>query len=171
MAAKNEQLQIGNRSYLLPLAVGQSENFVCLFTQNQVVEILAPRFVQPIPGSPRYLKGVVLYRDDLLPVIDLDELCSRHQPVQSERYRQLAVIRTGAVDPKTGVPLKAVVAARDRMQIARISGKELAETFKQRDVPPALSESGLVRGCFRREDDSVALLDLGPVVRGKYGPA
>ncbi|MCL2340448.1 MAG: chemotaxis protein CheW [Proteobacteria bacterium] len=171
MAAKSEQLQIGSRSFLLPLAVDPAENFVCLFTQNQVVEILAPRFVQPIPGSPRHLKGVVLYRDGLLPVIDLDELCNRHRPVRIKHYRQLAVIRTGAVDPKTGVPLKAVVAARERMQLARISGKEFAETFKQRDVPPGLSESGLVRGCFRREEDSVALLDLGPVVRGEYGPA
>jgi purine-binding chemotaxis protein CheW len=171
MAMKSEQLQVGNRSFLLPLSVDHSENFVCLFTQNQVVEILAPRFVQQIPGSPGYLKGVLLYRDNLLPVVDLDELYNRQQSERSTHYRQLVVVRTGVVDPKTGMPLKAAVAAKDRVQIARISGKELVETFKQREIPPVLSESGLVRGCFRREDDSVALLDLGPVVRGAYRTA
>ena len=172
MAMKNEQRRMTLRGYLLPLTVGDApDNFVCLFTQNQVVEILEPRFMSQIPGSPDYLKGVVLYQGSLLPVIDLDELCGRHRAVRGREYRQLVVVRTGTVDPETGAPLKAVVAAKDRVRIARISGQELAATFQQREVPPALNKTGLVRGCFRGESDSVALLDLGPLVRGAYATA
>jgi|GEM_PF-1248057 Chemotaxis signal transduction protein len=165
----HEQQQIGIRSFLLPLAVSDCpENFVCLFSQNQVVEILDARFVQYIPGSPGYLKGVVLYYDSLLPVIDLDELCNRRHAARARRYRQLVVVRTGAVDPETGVALKAAVAADVRVRIVKISGKELAEAFEQREVPPALGASGLVRGCFRYEDNAIVLINLGPIVVGAY---
>jgi purine-binding chemotaxis protein CheW len=169
MAMNNEQRQTGLRGYLLPLSiVGCSEDFVCLFTQNQIVEIIEPRFVPEIPGSPGYLKGVLLYRDSLLPVIDLDELCNRGRSLWRKDYRQLVVVRTGAADPETGAPLKAVVATEERMRIAKISGGELAETFEQREIPSALSKTGLLRGCFKHENESVALLDLGPVARGVY---
>ena len=164
---KREKQQSTLRSFLLPLSINDSPgNFVCLFTQNQVVEILDPRFVAQIPGSPGYLTGVLLYHGSLLPVIDLDELCNRHRSAPRKRYRQLVVVRTGMVDPGTGTPLKAVVAVKDRVRMAKISAKELAETFEQQEAPPALSKSGLVRGCFKHEDDAIALLDLGPVVRG-----
>jgi len=169
MAMKNQQRQSGFRGYLLPLSIiGCSEDFVCLFTQNQIVEILEPRFLPEIPGSPGYLKGVLLYRDSLLPVIDLDELCARHSSLWRKDYRQLVVVRTGATDPETGAPLKAVVAAEERMRIARISGQELTEAFEQLEVPSVLSKTGLVRGCFKHENDSIALLDLGPLARGAY---
>lgn len=166
---KHEQRQIVIRSFLLPLSInGYPDGFVCLLTQNQIVEFIDAQFIQQIPCSPGYLKGVLLYQDSLLPVIDLDELWGPHQSVQEKRYRQFIVVRTGAVDPETGAPLKAVVAAKDRARIAKISGKELEEKFEQRETPPFLSESGLVRGCFRHEDDSILLLDLGPVVQGAY---
>jgi len=169
MVMQHERQQVGIRSFLLPLSVsGCSENFVCLFSQNQVVEIVGSRFIQHIPGSPSYLKGVMLYHDSLLPVIDLDELWNLHQPVREKHYRQLVVVRTGTVHPETGAPLKAVVAAKGRVQIAKISGKELAEAFEQREAPSALRASGLVRGCFRHENDSIVLIDLGSVVQGMY---
>jgi len=165
---KNEQQRTGLRSFLLPLSVKDGlKNFVCLFTQSQVVEILAPRFVSQIPGSPSYLAGVLLYHGSLLPVIDLDLLC-RQQLAPRVRYRQLVVVRTGVADPETGAPLKAVVAAKDRVRIATILGTDLEESFAQLKAPLALSESNLVRGCFQHEDDAVTLFDLGPVVQGIY---
>lgn len=165
----HERQQAGIRSFLLPLSInGAAENVACLFSQNQVVEILGPRPVEYIPGSPGYLRGVMLYHDSLLPVVDLEALCDRHQPVRQEQYRQLVVVRTGAVDPVTGESLKAVVSAKVRMQLAKISGQELAQASEQGEVPSSLRESGLVRGCFRRQGDSVVLFDLGPVVQGTY---
>lgn len=171
---KHEQQQQSiTRSFLLPLSINESsENFVCLFTQNQIVEFIEPQCIQQIPCSPSYLKGLVLHNDILLPVIDLDALCNKDQAAQEEQYRQFVVLRTGSVDLKSGARLKAIVAARHRVQIAKISGKELEESFKQQQIPPPLDQSGLVRACFRHEDNSVILFDLGPVVRGTYvGPA
>ena len=165
---QSEQQRIGLRSFLLPLSINESPgSFACLFTQNQVVEILEPRFVPQIPGSPGYLVGVLLYHGILLPVIDLDALCNRRRSARRKSYRQLVVIRTGMVDPE-GTPLKAVVAVMDRVRIAKISGKDLAEAIGQQEAPPLLRKSGLLRGCFRHDDDTVVLLDLGPVARGKY---
>lgn len=163
----NERQQAGVRAFLLPLKVNSGlENVVCLFSQSQVVEIIGPRPVQQIPGSPAFLKGVLLYQDSLLPVIDLDDLCNRQRMNGRRQYRQLMVVRTGAVDPVTGEPLKAVVASAVRVQIAKISGQELTETLVDQEAPVSLRDLGLVRGFFRRHEETVALLDLGPVVQG-----
>jgi len=163
----NQRQQAGIRAFLLPLTInGSVDNVVCLFSQNQVVEILGPRPVQRIPGSPAYLKGVLLYHDDLLPVIDLDDLCNRQPAGRQERYRQLVVVRTGATDPVTGEPLKAVVTASVQVRIAKLSGQELTRGFTEREAPAALRDTGLLRGSFQRGDDAVVVLDLGPVVRG-----
>lgn len=171
MIMKHEQQQIVTRSFLLPLSISEfpeKENFVCLFTQNQIVEFIEPQAIQQIPCCPGYLRGVVMYHNTLLPVIDIDVLCNQYQSVPKEHYRQFMVVRTGSVDLETGARLKAIVAARDRMRIAKVSGRELEETFKQEEIPPFLSKSGLLRACFRHGDNSIIVLDLGPVVRGTY---
>jgi len=165
----HERQQAGIRTFFLPLTInGSTGNVVCLFSQSQVVEILGARPVQQIPGSPVYLKGMLLYHDSLLPVINLDDLCNRGGNGRSDRYRQLMVIRTGAVDPVTGEPLKAVVTAGVRVRIAKITGQELATAFVAQEPPPSLRNSGLLRGFFQRQGDSVAVLDLGPVVQGTF---
>ena len=163
----NEYQQAGIRAYLLPLRLDNgSAGVACLFSQTQVVEILGPRPVLRIPYSPAYLQGVLAYHDELLPVLDLDTLCGWQPSAQRQQLRQLMVIRTGAQDPKTGLPLKAVVAAVVRIQIAKITGQELIGGFKAEQAPSALRDSGLLRGFFRRQGGSIALLDLDPVVRG-----
>jgi purine-binding chemotaxis protein CheW len=163
----NERQQTGIRAFLVPLTINDSPgSVVCLFSQSQVVEILGPRPMQQIPCSPAYLKGVLLYHDSLLPVVNLDDLCNRKRIGRQERYRQLVVVRTGAVDPVTGEALKAVVTASDRVRIAKVSGQELATGFVEQEAPTALRDCGLLRGYFQRHGDLVAVLDLGPVVLG-----
>ena len=165
----NEQQQAGIRTFLLPLTINDSSgNVVCLFSQSQVVEILGPRPVQQIPCSPTYLKGVLLYQDSLLPVINLDDLCNQNCNGQRENYRQLVVIRSGALDAATGEPLKAVVAASVRVRIEKVSKQELATAFVKKEAPSSLRDSGLLRGFFQRHADSVAVLDLGPVIQGTF---
>jgi len=165
----NERQQAGIRTFFLPMTINDSTgNVFSLFSQSQVVEILGPRPIQQIPRSPAYLKGVLHYHDRLLPVISLDDLCNRKQKGVQERYRQLVVIRTGAVDLVTGEPLKAVVAANVRVRIAKLSGQELATAFVEREAPPSLRDSGVLRGFFQRHADSVAVFDLGSVVQGTF---
>jgi chemotaxis signal transduction protein len=166
----NEKQQTTIRTFFLPMSINDSTgNVFCLFSHNQVVEILGPRPIQHIPHSPAYLKGVIHYHDRLLPVISLDDLCNGKQAGGQERYRQLVVVRTGSADPATGEPLKAVVAANARVRIAKLSSEELATAFKEREAPSSLRNSGVLRGFFQRQADSVALCDLGPVVQGTLG--
>lgn len=158
------------RAYLLPLHLDDGPPVViCLFNQNQVVEILGPRPVQRIPCSPAYLQGVIAYHDELLPVIDLDLLCGRGSSGKPRQNRQLMIIRTGTLDPSTDLPLKAVIACAERIQITKISGQELAEGFTPQEAPSTLSRSGLVRGSYQRHNQSIVLLDLNPVVLGMFG--
>jgi len=165
-----EHQRSGIRAYLLPLHLDDGAPVAtCLFNQNQVVEILGPRPVQRIPCSPAYLQGVIGYHDELLPVIDLDTLCGRGSSGQPRQNRQLMIIRTGTLDPSTDVPLKAVIASTVRIQITKITGQELVEGFTPQEAPSTLSSSGLVRGSFQRNNQSIVLLDLNPVVLGVFG--
>ena len=168
MTTERQQAEI--RTFLLPLKLDDSNDPVfCLFSQNQVVEIIGRRSVQPIPFSPVFLKGVVNYNNRLLPVINLDELCSRKKTPRPEEYQQLMVLRTGAVDAATGEPLKAVVTASTRVRIVKLSGQMMAAAFVEQEAPPSLKASGVLRGFYQQQDNQIALLDLSRVVSGTSG--
>jgi chemotaxis signal transduction protein len=159
------------RAFLLPLAVDDAAgNVFCLFSQSQVVEILGPRPIQRIPFSPAYLEGVVNYFDQLLPVINLEELCNR-EPVDrnGKGYRQLVVIRTATVDPASGEPLKAVIGVGTKVRMTKISPRILAATFSGQEPPVSLQSTGLLRGFFQLESGGVALIDLSRVMLGTFG--
>jgi len=168
----SEGRQAETRTYLLPLALDDAEgNVFCLFSQNQVVEILGPRPIQRIPFSPSYLRGVVNYFNQLLPVINLDDLCNRKTVSRNEGFRQLMVVRTGAVDPVTGRPLKAAIISRTRVHMAKFADQVLATSFVEQEAPTSLKASGVLRGFFQRQAHYVALLDLHQVVLGTLGDA
>lgn len=155
------------RTYLLPLVLDDAGgNVFCLLSQNQVVEILGQRPIQRIPFSPPFLKGMVNYFDQLLPVINLDELCNRKVVSGNDGYRQLIVVRTGAIDPASGKPLKAVLTSRTRVHMAKFSGQVLDTSFIEQEAPASLKTSGILRGFFQRQANYVALIDLQQVVLG-----
>lgn len=157
------------RIYLLPLTLADSEkNVFCLFSQNQVVEIIGRRPVQHIPFSPAYLKGVVSYQGALLPVVNLDELCNRSQKSGQAQSKQLVVLRTGAVAPATGEPLKIVVAASTGVRTVKLSAQVLADGFDPQEPPLSLAASGIMRGFFQQQATYVALVNLDQIVLGDY---
>ena len=49
------------RFFLLPLSAGEQdgEPVYCLFTQNQVVEVLGQKTVYPVPFSPDHVQGFI----------------------------------------------------------------------------------------------------------------
>lgn len=168
MTSAGRQTEI--RAFLLPLAVDAAAGKVfCLFSQNQVVEILEQRPISRIPFSPPHLKGIVNYFGQLLPVINLDELCNWHNTARNEGYRQLVVVRTGAVDPATGEPLKAVIASSARVRMTKLSPQFLAAPFAGQEIPASLKSTGLLRGYFQQQSSGVALIDLSQVVLGTFG--
>ncbi len=163
----NKLGQMQQRTFLLPLSVPDATSPVfCLLTQNQVVEILGGLPVSRIPLSPSWLAGVLPSRDELLPVIALDSLCGATQGRLGAVYRQLVVIRTGADDPQSGEPLKAVIASSGKVQMMRFSSKLLASAFAAVEAPASLQHTGLVRGFFQWRNSGFALLDLGSLVQG-----
>ena len=165
MATKPNLMQ--QRTFLLPLPVpGVTSPVFCLFTQNQVVEILGRSPVSPIPFSPSWLAGVLPLRDELLPVIALDHLCGTRQAVGGTASGQLVVVRTGATDPQSGRPLKAVIAGSGKVQLVRFSNTVLADAFVASEAPALLRHTGLVRGYFQWRNSGVALLDVASLVQG-----
>lgn len=170
MTSKGQQEE--RRIFLLPLTLSDCPDTVfCLFSQNQVVEILGERPIQQIPFSPRYLKGVILYFDRLTPVICLDTLCNRKTAGDSNGYRQLVVIRTGVVDPDTGEPLKAVVLAKTRVIMEKKVNETYTTSFVEREAPSSLRSTGVLRGYYQRQEQSLALIDLSPLLLGAPGKA
>ncbi len=163
----DEGRQAETRTYLLPLVLDDAGgNVFCLLSQNQVVEILGQRPIQRIPFSPPFLKGVINYSDQLLPVINLDELCNQRAVPRNDGYRQLIVVRTGAIDPTSGKPLKAVLISRTRVHMAKFSSQVLATSFIEQEAPASLKMSGVLRGFFHRQANYIALIDLQQVVLG-----
>ena len=65
------------RFFLLPLSAGEQdgEPVYCLFTQNQVVEVLGQKTVYPVPFSPDHVQGFIQWHEGLVPVVDVDVLC------------------------------------------------------------------------------------------------
>jgi len=165
MTSKGQQEE--RRIFLLPLTLTDCPDRVfCLFSQNQVVEILGRRPIQQIPFSPWYLKGVIQYFDRLTPVICLDTLCNRETAAHSKGYRQLVVIRTGVVDPDTGEPLKAVILAKTRVRMIKMVNETFTASFVEREAPVSLRLTGLLRGFYQRQAQSLALIDLSPLLLG-----
>lgn len=160
------------RAFLLPLALDDATSEIfSLFSHHQVVEVLGRRPVQRIPFSPAYLLGVINYFDQLLPVINLNALCNRSMAERSDGYRQLVVIRTGAVDSVTGIPLKAAVAVDTRVQMTTLSSQMLATAVADQEVPASLRATGLLRGYFQQPSSGIALIDLSRVVLGTLADA
>jgi len=157
------------RAFLLPLPLADATCAVfCLFSHHQVVEVLGRRPVQRIPLSPAYLHGVIRYADQLLPVIHLNGLCNRSMVGYPEGYRQLVVVRTGANDPVSGIPLKAAIAVNGRVQMTTLSSQVLATESAEQEAPASLRATGLLRGYVLQPSGGIAVIDLSRVVLGTF---
>lgn len=161
-----ERQSTGIRTFLVPLKHEEHQfPLFSLFSQNQVVEILGRQAIQKVPLSPKYLKGVIGYRDCLVPVIDLDAFCGRVADGPQAGYRQFLVIRTGVVDARTGQSLKLVIGTNSGIHSVKFSNQMLGALSTEETVPVFLQEIGLLRGFFHYQGGGVALFDLSPLVQ------
>jgi len=160
------------RIFLLPMdGLEQAENMYFLFTQSQVAEIIGFHPIQKIPFSERHLLGVIPYRNQLLPVINILDLCAPSMLPERNRYKQLMIIRTGAVAPDTGEPLKIAVMANSAIRTLKLSTQALSNSFHQQPLPPWLQASEQLRGFFQWQDSYVALLHLDQLALGPLSPS
>ena len=158
------------RTYLLPVTLSRpAETFFVLLSQNQVVEVLGKRPIGKVPCAPPYLKGVIAYQDTLVPVIALEQLCGAADHESGGEIPQLVIVRTGAVDPDTGAPLKVAVIAGRRLRMARFTAALLATGFNALPAPESLEASGILKGYFSRQNNNIAVVDFHDLVAGIYG--
>ncbi|MBM9536454.1 chemotaxis protein CheW [Desulfobulbus alkaliphilus] len=159
------------RVFLLPMTITDWPGSVfCLFSQNQIVEILSQRPIQRIPFSSEYLQGVLVYLDRLIPVICLDTLCNGQWTVPRGGYRQLVVVRTGAVDPETGEPLKVMVLAKAGVRMEKITSETYGASLLEREAPASLRRTGLLRGFYQHQNKALVLIDLSTLLLGRFHP-
>lgn len=160
------------RAYLLPLTLENTPGeFFCLFSHQQVVEVLGRRAVRPIPFGPSYLQGLISYGDQALPVIDLNGLCHRDRVQAPGGFRQLVVVRTGVNDPASGIPLKAALAVDAPVQMTTLSSQLLVTAVAGQEAPALLRATGLLRGYLSQPSGGIALIDLRRVVLGSFADA
>lgn len=168
---KSQQRQQDVRIFLLPMdGLGQAENMYFLFTQNQVAEIIGFHPIQKIPFSERHMLGIIPYRNQLLPVINVLDLCAPSVLPERNRYKQLMIIRTGAIAPDTGDPLKIAIMANSAIRTLKLSTQAMANSFHQQPLPPWLEASEQVRGFFQWQDSYVTLLHLDQLASGPLVP-
>ena len=168
VTAAKQQAEI--RTYLLPVTLtSPAETFFVLLSQNQVVEVLGKRPIGKVPCAPPYLKGVISYQDSLVPVIALEQLCGAAAHESGGEIPQLVIVRTGAVDPDTGAPLKVAVIAGRRLRMARFTAAMLATGFNTQAAPESLEASGILKGYFSRQNNNIAVVDFHDLVAGMHG--
>lgn len=169
MMSQNRQQDV--RIFLLPMdGLEQAENMYFLFTQSQVAEIIGFLPIQKIPFSERHMLGIIPYRDQLLPVINVLDLCAPAVRPERHQYKQLMIIRTGAVAPNTGEPLKIAIMANSAIRTLKLSTQAMTNSFHQQPLPSWLQASEQLRGFFQWQDSYVAMLDVDQLVSGPIEP-
>ena len=168
MQADNTVLQ--QRFFLLPLHTGEqdAEPVYCLFTQNQVVEVLGQRTVYPVPFSPDYVQGFIERDGGLVPVIDVDALAGGAGKKVGLQARQLLVMRTGQTDTANGEFLKLALVSTGTVLTFKLGERDVAQEVTREEAPSALAAHGLTRGFFRLRGYLVALLDFDAIAFGTY---
>lgn len=146
--------------------IEQSDTMYFLFTHVQVAEIIGYQPIQKIPFSDRHLLGIISYQDQLLPVINVSDLCAPTLQPSRNRYKQLMIIRTGAFDPVTGAPLKLAIMANAAIRTLKLPAQALTNNFIHREPPQWLQASKMLRGFFQWQDTYVALLNLDQLAAG-----
>jgi purine-binding chemotaxis protein CheW len=113
----------------------------------------------PIPNAPRYIKGVINIRGDIVPIADLRERLG----LPALSYGQTTVVvvlrvHHGSRDQVMGVVVDAM---SDVTNVA-------AEAIKE---PPVfkVSEPQLVKGIVTLEDKMISILDVDSVFGGVGG--
>ena len=169
---RNDNAALLRRFFLLPLTVGQQEGeaWNCLFTQNQVVEVVGQATrLYPVPFSPPYLLGCILRHDTLIPVVDVDLLCSGGaERKKNASIRQILVIRTGQIDAASGEFLRLAMACSGNVLTFKLTDRDVAGPFAPLQAPPSFDGQGLDLGFFQVREHRAVLMDFDAIVLGTF---
>ncbi|HAO22686.1 MAG: hypothetical protein BWK80_55635 [Desulfobacteraceae bacterium IS3] len=133
------------------------EKIYFVFSVRQVEDIIREIPVSPVPFSPRYLKGIVRWRDCIIPVISMEE-CLGFDMLNVENANRLLTVRGG--DGK-----------KERAMIKTGSGLRMLSL----PIPctPAASsewipEKHLVSGVYEWEEGFLICVRIDDILSGTY---
>jgi chemotaxis signal transduction protein len=120
---------------------------------HQVVEyLLAPETI-PLPLMPAHCRGVLLWREQLIPVVDILPLLPAHGVVVTGGWRRAVVL---AWQDAPGKPLKHGALVVRAAPVESLVADDMACA-----LPPDAAVFGhIASSCFRHEDSPVPILDI-----------
>ena len=129
-----------------------------LFTLGQIEDIIRNASIYPLPFSPPYILGLAEWRDNVLPVLSLEE-CLGLPPSESTEAVRLVIIRSGEkkirgifrVDPS--IRLISMPVSCSPVQSA-----------------PWLSRNDLVRGIYEWDEGFLVAVRMDNILRGDIYP-
>ncbi|MFZ3065010.1 MAG: chemotaxis protein CheW [Nitrospirota bacterium] len=112
---------------------------------NDTVEILPPAKIREIPLSYFYVKGIMDYRGDFLPVVSLRRRFSLDDPIDGERF--VVVIN---------------LSERLGLTVDEVMGIATVEEGKIEPPPPKVMGIGsqYIKGIIKYDERPVVILDL-----------
>lgn len=155
----------GSRIFMLPTTITDENLPVhCVFSFNQVVEVLGPEGLCHLPHAPKAMPAVVHYYGRLLPVLYLETALGS----QSVTPKQLIILRTGLREGGSGDNIKVAVATSSVLRLTRFDNATDDSQFQLRQAPQGLQDCGFLEGYFTIEQGTscAALLDLDGLARG-----
>ena len=171
----NPNATLLQRLYLLPLTGSARrgvEPLSCLFTQNQVAEVLNGRRtpVYPVPFCPDWLKGCIQRAGVLIPVIDVDALCAPKGTAANAPLRQLLVLRTGCPDASGEKFLDVALGCRSAVETFKLTERDVARSVSADEPPEGFDGRGLTQGFFRLRGHRVVLMNFNSLAEGVFQP-
>jgi chemotaxis signal transduction protein len=119
---------------------------------TQVLEIVGPPPLVPVPGAPDFVRGLVPWRGQPVPVLDLSRILGLPPAAQEPRSRLLIAAASPDSDPVAFL-------VRPSMRVAHLP---LPHQPCRRDLSV---DTALTLGAFELRNETLVLLDLGKVSR------
>lgn len=121
---------------------------------NQVLEVLEQQTITKIPCSPEHVLGIINFRGDILPVIDMRQKFHL-QPIGSNERIYIIIYETIINECKTTIAATAD-SVNDVIEITQDEIKSVPELGMRYD-------SKFITGAIRRNDVFILMLDIDKV--------
>ncbi len=105
---------------------------------GKIKQVLRKKEITPLPGAPEYLDGVVVYREKIIPVVNICKKLNKKQGKNSKERIILANIDKLLI----GFKVEHV------LEVINISDKEVEES----------KDKGLIEGTYKYKDNQIVVV-------------
>ena len=148
----------------------QGKDPVVLFTASQIDEILAEANIQALPFAGEYLVGLCVWREQVLPVIDLISFfgITRSQKEEQQRYVVVRAVNTASQAPETkdgvnNMILRCILRVSDHIISGDMPAHCEVVAPQQADLAPFF-----VHGLFQGENELFILPDIAAILHSNH---